>query len=96
MRWDAKVDCNHGDIVKALKAAYCSVLDLSRVGQGCPDILVGYRGWNVLMEIKRPKAKGQKEGKLELSQKIFLEEWRGPVVVVRSAEDALRAIGVNV
>jgi hypothetical protein len=51
MRRAAKVDANHADIVKALRAAGCGVLDLSKVGNGCPDLLV-HAGVTVLMEIK--------------------------------------------
>jgi hypothetical protein len=40
VRRAAKVDANHGEIVKALRSAGCGVLDLSAVGNGCPDLLV--------------------------------------------------------
>ena len=88
MRFRAKVDRNHAEIVKALRAAGRRVLDLSRVGQGCPDILVGWGGHQVLMEIKADK------GKLTPQQEAFRASWPCPVVIVRSVGEALAATGV--
>ena len=94
MRRAAKKDMNHNDIAEALIEAGCSVLDLSRVGNGCPDMLVGVRSENILLEVKRPKAKGQTAGKLEKTQEAFFALWRGTVYAVHSPEEALRAVGV--
>lgn len=87
-------DMNHNEIARALIRAGCSVLDLSGVGNGCPDMLVGIRNENVLLEIKRPKEKGQTAGRLRESQERFFALWRGPVYKVHSAEDALRVLGL--
>jgi hypothetical protein len=63
-----------------------SVLEIN--SPGAPDILVGYRGNNYLMEVKAPK------GKVRDNQRDWHDHWRGaPVHVVRSAEDALRVLG---
>lgn len=95
----AKRDANHTEIVKALEAAGCSVLDLAANGSGCPDILVGYRERNVLVEIKRPGVFGKKRGKTQArtdeAQKLFRETWRGAVAVVWTIDDALRAVGIH-
>ncbi|MDR1947604.1 MAG: helix-turn-helix domain-containing protein [Desulfovibrio sp.] len=72
------------------------MLDLSRVGQGCPDTLVAYGNRNVLMEIKREKKKGQPEGTLTPDQKVFFQTWRGPACVVHTPEEALAALGFTV
>lgn len=92
----AKRDANHAAIVKALKAAGRSVLDLSAVGGGCPDILVGWGGmWSVLLEIKCPRKEGG-EDKLSDKQVDWHKAWRGGrVVVVRSVREALEATGVR-
>jgi hypothetical protein len=87
MRRNAKVDANHGVIVAALRQVGASVQDLAKVGQGCPDILVGYRGQNFLMEIKTTK------GKATLPQIAWHEFWQGQVVVVRDVDEALHVIG---
>jgi hypothetical protein len=92
----SKRDDNHTEIVKALRHACCSVFDLSSVGGGCPDILVGVHGKNILLEIKRPKAKGQEEGEKTPAQKKFFAEWRGEAYVVQTVDEALQACGVRV
>ncbi|CAB5212313.1 hypothetical protein UFOVP192_1, partial [uncultured Caudovirales phage] len=48
-----RVDENQKQIIHTFIALGASVLNLSRVGQGCPDILVGYKKHSVLCEIKR-------------------------------------------
>ncbi len=94
-RYRAQADINHSDIVKILQRVGCSVLDLSHVGGGCPDLLVARNNRNVLIEVKRPKAKGQREGTLTPQQKEFMCKWRGPVHVVQTEEEALRAVGIS-
>jgi hypothetical protein len=90
MRRAAKVDSNHADIVKALRDVGARVLDLSAIGDGAPDIDVGFRGVDTLMEIKRDA-----KAKLKDKQKDFATLWRGkPVVRVNSVSDAFRAIGI--
>jgi hypothetical protein len=86
MRWAARQDENQPEIVAALESIGCSVLSLQRVGKGCPDLLVGYRQCNVLMEIKQLK------GKLNQKQEEFHAEWRGNICVVRTPEEAIRVM----
>lgn len=89
MRRAAKVDANHRLIVAALRSVGASVQDLASVGQGCPDILVGWRGANYLMEIKVAK------GTTTAHQVAWHGAWRGHVAVVRSVDDALHVLGVT-
>lgn len=85
-RWDAKVDDNQRELVRGLRKLGRTVLDLSRVGKGCPDLLVGFRGKNTLLEVKGEK------GKLRPSQVDFIETWGGREVrVVRNLEEAIEA-----
>ncbi|MCL1888902.1 MAG: hypothetical protein FWF99_00155 [Desulfovibrionaceae bacterium] len=93
MRRAAKTDANQAEIIQALRRVGAEVLDLSRVGQGCPDLLVGFRGRNYLLEVKRPKAKGQRAGTLTPDQERFFSEWRGQVAIVRTVDDAPKAVG---
>jgi Holliday junction resolvase len=86
----SKVDSNQSEIVDALRAAGCSVLDLSGVGKGMPDICAAKDGINYLMEIKNPKT----YGKLSKRQIEWHDTWRGQVAIVRSVDEALRVIGV--
>lgn len=83
MRRAAKTDTNHQEIVEGLRATGCSVLDLSAVGKGCPDILVGRNGINVLMEIKT------KNGKLNEKQVGWHESWKGIVATVTDLNQAI-------
>lgn len=87
MRRAARTDANHRIIVESLRQVGASVQDLAKVGQGCPDILVGYRGRNYLMEIKAGK------GKATHVQDVWHLTWQGQVVIVRTADEALHVIG---
>lgn len=51
------MDQNHAEIVHALRDVGCSVLSLASLGRGAPDLLCGYKGRNVLLEVKKPKGK---------------------------------------
>ena len=84
-----KTDDNQQEIIDALRAIGASVQDLSAVGKGCADILVGQWGKNYLLEIKNPDTKG----KLSTNQKVWHKNWHGQVAVVRTVEEAFRAIG---
>ncbi len=89
-------DANHSDIVKALKRCGAIVVDMSVLGGGVPDILVGYQGRSLLMEIKTG-AKATHDATVRQRQADFAATWRGdPVVTVRSELDALQALGVRV
>ena len=88
MRWAAKVDANQAEIVDALRQVGASVLVLSRVGQGCADLAAGIRGETFFLEVKTDK------GKLTPAEREFMDEWRGHYAIVRTPEEALRAIGV--
>ena len=80
---NAKIDRNHNEIVNALRGIGASVTSLAGVGNGVPDIIVGYNYQNYLMEIK-----GQ-NGVLTPAQIIWHENWKGTVYVVRTAEEAI-------
>jgi hypothetical protein len=92
MRRAAKVDANQPAIVKALRAIGASVQPLHTIGQGCPDLLVGYRGRNVVLECKdedQPPSKRQ----LTPDQREWIAGWRGGQVwVVHSVEQAIEAV----
>jgi Holliday junction resolvase len=91
MRRAARVDANQTQIVSALRAAGASVEQLSAVGKGCPDLLVGYRSVNILMEIKDGE-KTPSERKLTSDQIVWHREWKGAVFLITSVNEALRAL----
>lgn len=93
MRRAAKVDANQATIVDDLRKAGCTVVPLHAVGGGVPDLLVGYRGRNVLLEVKDGRKPPSKR-KLTDDQVEFHDGWRGQVAVVESVKDALEAVGI--
>lgn len=92
MRRAARVDDNHPQIVDALRGIGATVQSLATVGKGCPDLLVGYRGINLLLEIK-DGSKPPSARRLTPDEEAWHATWRGPVAVVESVDEALRAIG---
>jgi endogenous inhibitor of DNA gyrase (YacG/DUF329 family) len=94
MKYGLKKDANHNEIVEALKIVGASVIDMSSVGNGFPDLIVGFRSQTLLMEIKNPKTGYGKRG-LNKNQQKWKEYWLGgSFCVVDSVDSALRAIGV--
>jgi hypothetical protein len=91
MRRAAKVDANQGEIVAALRACGCSVESLAAVGKGVPDLLVGLRGLNYLLECK-DGSKPPSARKLTDAQVEWHKIWAGQVLTVTSAEDALQQL----
>lgn len=91
MRQRARTDSNHAEIVKAFRDIGASVQDLSRVGQGCPDLLVGFRGLCFLVEIK-DGSKVPSRRELTVAQREWHMRWAGQVAVVDSVEQAITAL----
>lgn len=92
MRRAARTDANQREIVEALRAVGATVQPLHTVGGGCPDLLVGWRGTNYLLEIKDGR-KSKSRRRLTPDEEQFFFEWRGQAAVVKSADEALRHIG---
>lgn len=88
----ARIDANQPEIVKALRDVGASVQSIASIGQGCPDLLVGYREQTFVMEVK-DGAKPPSERKLTDDERDWHADWRGQLVIVESVDDALRAIG---
>ncbi len=78
-----RVDQNHKEVVRALDAIGCSVLSLADKGHGCPDLLVGYRGSNYLIEVKNGR------GELTDDQVKFFSKWKGQISVIRGIDGVL-------
>jgi Holliday junction resolvase len=90
----AKVDANQPEIVAEFRAWGCSVALTHGAGAGFPDCVVGYRGQNLLVEIKDGSKIPSKQ-KLTGPQVEFHENWRGQICVVKSTEevaDIIRAL----
>lgn len=86
MRKFGRVDANQPQIIRELREAYgpdCA-FDLSSVGKGIPDQLLGIQGHTILMEIKTDT------GKLTPDQVRFHRYWNGgPLMVARCMADVV-------
>ena len=91
MRYANRIDANQNKIVDALRKAGAVVRIISQ-GDGIPDLLVGYKGYTILMEVKDgdkvPSAR-----KLTEAEQKFFNDWRGGMLaVVNSPEEALEIL----
>ena len=88
MRRANRVDYNQSVIVESLRkaGAYVKVVTM---GDGVPDLLVGYKGFTLLLEVKDGD-KPPSQRKLTTAEQKFFDEWTGGILaVVESIEDAL-------
>ncbi|MFZ2488967.1 MAG: hypothetical protein WAZ19_12715 [Anaerolineae bacterium] len=94
MRKIARVDANQREIVSTLRAVGATVESLATIGHGLPDLLVGFRAQNYLLEVK-DGAKRASAQRLTSDEAVWHETWRGQVQVVTSAWEALEVIGAG-
>lgn len=84
MRRAAKVDVNHAEIVSEFRRLGASVIDLSRVGGGVPDLCIGVAQRTALVEIKKDA-----KAKFTPDQLDFMTYWNGqPVFRCETLEHA--------
>lgn len=77
-----KRDANEPEVVSALQAAGCSVQRLD--GKDIPDLLVGFRHRNYLVEVKNAEGRNR----VEEGQKQWALRWQGdPPYIVRNLDD---------
>lgn len=79
-------DANHREIEAFLRARGVQVKDTAAVGGGFPDLVCGYRGHTVLVELKTPT------GRLLQSQEDFIAKWPAKIVVARNGDEAMIGI----
>ena len=79
-----RVDENQKTIVHTFIALGASVIDLSRVGQGTPDLAIGYKGKTVFVEVK-----SSEKAKYTEPQIKFMQEWRGGTISRIDSVDAV-------
>ena len=87
----SRVDRNQPEIVDGLRKFGATVKILSAVGDGCPDILVGYNGKNYLMEIKDCQKPPSKR-RLTDDQKKWHGKWKGQKCVVETIAKAVEIL----
>ena len=110
MRRASRIDENQTEIVKALRKHGISVIVISGVGNGVPDLIAGrmygvassdkdirYPNIHIteLLEVKDGE-KYKSQRKLTPKEKKVHDEWRGrPIRIVESVADALKVFGIN-
>ena len=77
-----KRDTVEREIVDSLRAIGATVAQLDAAN--VPDLLVGFRGENFLIEVKTGKY-----SKLQPGQSDWHQSWRGQVATVKTVEQAL-------
>jgi len=91
MRYANRIDANQNQIVDALRKVGAVVRIISQ-GDGIPDLLVGYKGYTILMEVK-DGGKVPSARKLTEPEQKFFDDWRGGMLaVVNSVEEALEIL----
>lgn len=87
-----KKDANHQLIIDALKKLGAGVIDISRMGNGMPDLIVWCRNAVHLVEVKNPKTSyGRRNG--NALQRAWAADWRGgPIFIVRNVDDVITLI----
>jgi hypothetical protein len=89
VRRAAKVDGHQAEIVADLRRIPgCSVAITSVVGAGFPDLVIGYRGFNFLVELK-DKTQPAHRHELTPDQRVFHENWTGQILKAFTFMDIL-------
>lgn len=83
-----RTDANHIEVVQALLGIGCTVQSLASVGLGCPDLVVGFAGVNILIEVK-DGTRIASERKLTPDEKKWHDRWKGQICTVESPEEAI-------
>jgi hypothetical protein len=91
MRKYGRKDNNQKSIENACLKIGASIIDMSPLGNGNPDLCVGFRGVNYLFEIKNG-SKPPSQRKLTPLEYVFYRTWQGHVYTVYSVDDVLSII----
>jgi hypothetical protein len=87
-KYNAKVDSNQPEIVKAFRNLGFSVFLTHTLGRGFPDIVAGKQGLNFLIEIKDGSLPPSKR-KLTPAEQEFKDNWRGQYDIIESIDDVV-------
>ena len=87
----ARVDDNQKAIVKYLREKKVIVAITSSQGRGFPDLVCGYKGKNILLELKDGN-KPLSAQVLTPEQRLFHAMWEGQIAVVNTPEMAWAVI----
>jgi hypothetical protein len=82
-----RTDSNQAEIVKALRQIGASVTITAGLGDGFPDLAIGYQGVNHLAEVKASPRE-----KLTEDERAWHTAWRGNAWLFYDPEQAVRTI----
>ncbi len=95
----AKVDLTHRPLIALLNSYGATVQSTAAVGNGCPDVWIGYLGIDQAAEFKtgpekKPRVfadgRRRKGTRTEMLQAAWHQRWKGsPRWVLRTADDVL-------
>jgi len=94
VRRHGRIDANQHDIVDALRSVGASVVSLASIGDGCPDLLVGWRERNYLLEVKDGN-KPVSQQALTPDQLAWVNAWRGQWARVTTIAEAFSTLGIK-
>ena len=88
----ARTDANQAEIVAVLRKVGATVHSTHKVGQGFPDLVIGFMGSTILAEVK-DGSKPESARKLRPSQVEFRDKWRGgPILILTSPDQAIASV----
>jgi hypothetical protein len=89
-----RTDANHKQMIDGLrKIPGISIFSTHMVGKGFPDIVIGYKGINYLVEIK-DGAKTKSRKKLTDDEIKFHGSWLGQIMIAENIDDVLRLLKI--
>lgn len=95
MRRAAKIDANQNEIVDSLRQIPgVTVLILSAVGKGCPDLAIGFKARNYLFELKDGE-KTESKKRLTMAEDQFFTKWTGQVSKAENLQDILSVLNIK-
>jgi len=94
-----KVDDNQAEIVKVLREIGATVWSTAAIGNGFPDLAVGFAGVNTLLEVKDGDKPPSRQ-RLTPAEFRFHTTWKGQIAIVTSPGEAVdvvrqRALGLG-
>lgn len=89
-----RIDVNQNEIVAAFRKLGFSVLVMSSLGKGAPDIAVGRHGKNFFFEIKDGK-KSPSQQKLTEAEEKFKKNWLGHYQIIRSVDEVMAFVNAS-
>ena len=85
-----RTDTGHRELLADLERFGFTVIDLSGVGDDCPDAAIGRQGVTCLLEIKTPYGLSG-EYRVSEGQRALADAWRGtPIIFGHKAESVAK------